>query len=114
MSHVAVKFYIGHDSKVGASAQQVARAIDALEAACAVTWGGVTRTTGRGTFLGSLGTYQEDCTILETVVEIKCERARLDVRQTAKALAREAAKDAGQECVMVTWQPLEVSFVGAD
>jgi len=112
--HAIIRFYVGHESKVGATRQQVAGAIDRLAAACAITWGGCTRTIGRGTFLGNLGTYHEDCTIVETLAEVKCERDRLDVRQTSRALARECAKDAGQESVLVTVQPVDAEFVSAD
>ena len=119
MSHVCIRFYVGHESKT-ATAEAIAQTIVALREDCAFNWGGSTATEGEGLFQGKAGFYRERCTIVETVVEISTnpgapvEKGEKHVRLTARHMAKACAMAAGQECVMVTFQPVEAVFVSAD
>lgn len=107
MSHVCIRFYVGHESKT-ADAEAIALAITNLREQCAEVWGGSTAIEGEGLFQGKAGFYRERCSIVETVAE------RGPVMIPAQRMAKQCAQLAGQECVMVTFQPVEAVFVSAD
>jgi hypothetical protein len=119
MSHVLIRFYVGHVSKT-ASAKSVARAIKNLREANAGLWGGSTAVEGEGMFDGKAGFYREACTIVETVADTGGEprmpgRSNDEwARNCARWHAQLCARAAGQECVMVTFQPIDVEFVSAE
>jgi len=113
MSHVCIRFYVGHESKT-AAAETIARAVLQLREDCATTWGGSTAVEGDGLFHGRTGFYRERCTIVETVAEANAHEPNETeewARTVAGDMARDCARLAGQECIMVTVQPLEVDFV---
>ena len=102
----SIKFYVGHKSALGVSPERVKRAIHELEFSLVARWGGVTCTQGEGHFKGELELYSESCTILEVITG-----SDPGDRRVALDLARDAARDAGQECILVTIQPVHAVFV---
>lgn len=120
MSHLIIRFYVGHESaKDDVTPAQIRRAIDQLREDCASLWGGSTATEGEGMFHGDAGFYREACTVVETVAEVDNDPAadmrkgEKWIRLVSRKMAAECARGAGQECVMVTAQPVDVEFVSA-
>lgn len=72
-------------------------------------FGGCTAWDGRGRFVGATGSYDEPCTVVETV----CEDNKAN-RDCIRVIARRVAGLLSQECVLVTFQPVEAEFITAE
>jgi hypothetical protein len=111
-SNVIARLYVGHESSIAGNTithEGVQRAIDATRDSLTRFFGGCTAWAARGRFVGATGSYDEPCTVLETVLEDN--KAN---RDCIRVIARRVAGLLSQECVLVTFQPVEAEFITAE
>ena len=112
MPSIAARLYVGHVSSVPTTIQSPAYVDKVLaDTRDSLTrfFGGCTAWEGRGRFVGATGSYDEPCTVVETVLEDN--KAN---RDCIRVIARRVAGLLSQECVLVTFQPVEAEFITAE
>lgn len=112
MPSIIARLYVGHVSSVPTTIQSPAyvdKVMNETRDSLTRFFGGCTAWEARGRFVGATGSYDEPCTVVETVLEDN--KAN---RDCVRVIARRVARELGQECVMLTFQPIEAEFIAAE